>query len=68
MENLNEVLRERCRIDTSKNAFLVKHNGNWSPVTWRETDDKVEKIAAGLIALGLQHGEIRVQKFFLLRT
>jgi len=57
MENLNEVLRERCRIDTSKNAFLVKHNGNWSPVTWREVDDKVEKIAAGLIALGLQHGD-----------
>jgi len=36
MENLNEVLRERCRIDASKNAFLVKRNGNWNPVTWRE--------------------------------
>lgn len=57
MENLNEVLRERCRIDASKNAFLVKRNGNWNPVTWREVDKKVEKIAAGLLSLGLQHGD-----------
>jgi len=57
MENLNEVLKERCRIDASKNAFLVKRNGNWKPVTWREVDEKVEKIAAGLLALDLQHGD-----------
>jgi len=57
MENLNEVLRERCRIDASKNAFLVKRNGNWNPVTWREVGKKVEKIAAGLLSLGLQHGD-----------
>lgn len=57
MENLNEVLKARCRIDASKNAFLIKRNGNWNPVTWREVDKKVEKIAAGLLALGLQHGD-----------
>lgn len=57
MENLNEVLRERCHIDASKNAFLVKRNGNWNPVTWGEVDEMVEKIAAGLLAIGLQHGD-----------
>jgi len=57
MENLNEVLRERCRIDASKHAFLVKRNGNWNPVTWREVDEKVDKIAAGLLSLGLRNGD-----------
>ena len=57
MENLNAVLRERCRNDASKNAFLVKQNGNWNPVTWREVDEKVDKIAAGLLSIGLENGD-----------
>ena len=57
MENLNAVLRERCRNDASKNAFLVKQNGNWTPVTWREVDEKVDKIAAGLLSIGLENGD-----------
>lgn len=57
MENLNDLLKNRCRTDAAANAFLVKHDGRWRPVTWQDVDDKVEKIAAGLIALGLRHGD-----------
>ena len=35
-----------------------KLNGTWQPVTWREFAEQVRAFAAGLIAAGIQPGEI----------
>jgi long-chain acyl-CoA synthetase len=56
MENLVEMLKERCRVDPDKTAYLVKENEKWSALTWAEVDEKVEYLAAGLVSLGLDHG------------
>jgi len=57
MKHLSEMVRERCRIDSEKTAFLVKENNTWNPVFWSEVDEQVEKIAAGLLSLGLKPGD-----------
>jgi len=57
MENLVETFKERCRADADKAAYLVKDGGEWSTVTWSEVDGKVEKLAAGLVSLGLAPGD-----------
>lgn len=55
--NLIEMVNDRCRKDANKTAFLVKKDGKWNPVTWGEVDRRVERIAAGLRALGVQTGD-----------
>ncbi len=57
MENLVEMVLARCRKDPNKTAFLVKRQGNWHPVTWAEVDKKTDRIAAALIASGMQPGD-----------
>jgi len=57
MKNLVDMLKDRCRKDSAKNAFLVKQNKKWNPVTWAEVDDRTDKIAAGLLSLGLEPGD-----------
>lgn len=55
--NLIQMVSDRCRKDGDKTAFLVKKAGRWNPVTWGEVDRRVERIAAGLRALGVQTGD-----------
>jgi long-chain acyl-CoA synthetase len=57
MKNLVDMLKDRCRRDSDKTAFLVKHNKDWHPVTWGKVDDKTDKIAAGLLSLGMKPGD-----------
>lgn len=57
MKNLVEMLKQRSALDSDKTAFLVKRNGEWNPVTWSEVDEKTDKIAAALIASGVQSGD-----------
>jgi long-chain acyl-CoA synthetase len=35
-------------------AFLYPQNGDWESVTWQQVGERIERIAAGLIALGIQ--------------
>ena len=57
MKHLVDVLKESCRTDAEKNAFLVKQNGRWEPVTWAEVDKRSDRIAAALISAGLAKGD-----------
>jgi len=57
MKHLAEMVRERCRLDSKKTAFLVKENNQWNPVLWSQVDEQAEKIAAGLLSLGLKTGD-----------
>jgi len=56
MQTLVEMVKDRCRKDASKTAFLVKKNGQWQPVSWSHVDDQSKKIAAGILSLGIQPG------------
>ncbi len=57
MENLSMMVRDRCKKDTEKTAFLMKEDNNWNGITWGEVDIEVEQIAAGLIDLGVSQGD-----------
>lgn len=57
MENLAELVRDRCQKDAGKKAFLVKKNRKWEEVTWSEVDKKVDLIAGGLLNLGVKSGD-----------
>ncbi|RPJ79313.1 MAG: hypothetical protein EHJ94_08230 [Deltaproteobacteria bacterium] len=53
MQTLVEMLKKRCEKDASKTAFLIKQEGRWQPVSWSYVNDRSEKIAAGLLSLGI---------------
>ncbi len=44
------------RVDTTpdKEAFRYLHDGEWVSVTWQNTAARVESLAAGLLALGIE--------------
>ena len=48
---------ERVAMTPHAEAFRYPNNGGWTSVTWRQIGDRVELIAAGLIALGIQPEE-----------
>jgi long-chain acyl-CoA synthetase len=56
MQTLVEMLKNRCEKDASRTAFLIKKEGSWQPVSWSYVDDQSEKIAAGLLSLGIKPG------------
>jgi long-chain acyl-CoA synthetase len=58
MEKLTDLLRTRRRESADRTAYLVRANGGWKPITWSEADDRVDRIAAGLVDLGLQPGDV----------
>lgn len=57
VKNLAEMIRYRCNTDSVNIAFLEKKHKKWQPVSWGDVNKKVEKIAAGLIYLGLKTGD-----------
>ncbi len=56
MKTLVEMLKNRCEKDAPKTAFLIKQEGRWQPVSWSYVNDRSEKIAAGLLSLGIKPG------------
>jgi len=54
--NMAVMFRERVRKSPSNEAYRypVADGQPWASVTWKETGDRVEKLAAGLLALGLE--------------
>ncbi len=58
MEKLTDLLRARRAGSPDQTAYLVRQDGRWEPMTWKEVDERVDRIAAGLVALGIRHGEV----------
>ncbi len=57
MNHLVDVLKERCRTDADNAAFLVKRDDRWEPTTWADVDAESDRIAAALLAVGLEKGD-----------
>jgi long-chain acyl-CoA synthetase len=45
---------DRVQATPNKEAFRHLENGQWVSVTWRQARERVECLAAGLLALGIQ--------------
>ena len=58
MEHLIDVFKKRCDQTPDKTAFLVKQKGEWNPVTWSEADKQSDRIAAGLLSIGISPGSV----------
>ncbi|HEX2895930.1 MAG TPA: long-chain fatty acid--CoA ligase [Marmoricola sp.] len=54
--NMAAMFLERVERTPSHEAYRypIADDQPWASLTWRETGDRVEKLAAGLLALGLQ--------------
>jgi long-chain acyl-CoA synthetase len=55
MNTVAQILRWRCQTSPQKTAYLVHNGSKWQPFTWAEVDKIADKIAAGLLSLGLAH-------------
>jgi len=58
MEKLTDLLRTRRAESADQTAYQVRIDGQWKPITWAEADERVDRIAAGLAALGIQPGDV----------
>ncbi|BBX45914.1 long-chain fatty acid--CoA ligase [Mycobacterium cookii] len=52
--NVAALLFERVDATPDKEAFRHQRDGEWISVTWRDTAARVESLAAGLLALGIE--------------
>jgi long-chain acyl-CoA synthetase len=44
---------QRVEASADKEAFRYPENGGWTSVTWKQTAERVDALAAGLLALGV---------------
>ena len=52
--SLAALFFQRVKESPDKEAFRYLDGTNWESVTWQETGERVEPLAAGLLALGIQ--------------
>ena len=52
-----QMFRARVAATPNGEAFRFPDNGRWASVTWRQVGERVERIAAGLISLGIKPEE-----------
>ncbi len=57
--SLGQLFLDRAAATPAADAFAYPSGGGWTTLSWAETEAKVTKMAAGLLALGL-HAEERV--------
>jgi long-chain acyl-CoA synthetase len=55
--NLAASFLDRVKASADKEAFRYLEGGDWASATWRQTADRVEALAAGLLALGIRPEE-----------
>ena len=53
--NVAVQFRERVASSSHREAFRYPRGGSWESVTWGETGEHVNRLAAGLIALGIEN-------------
>ena len=53
--NVPVQFRDRVTASSNREAYRYPVGETWESVTWAETGDRVNKLAAGLIALGIEH-------------
>ena len=58
MEKLTDLLRKRRAESPDRTAYMVRTDGRWKPITWKEADERVDRIAAGLVEGGLRSGDV----------
>ena len=52
--NFAALFVDRLKASPDKEAFRYLDHGEWVSVTWRDTASRVESLAAGLLALGIE--------------
>ena len=52
--NVASMFLERVQKSADREAFRYLVAGDWVSATWRQTADRVERLAAGLLALGIE--------------
>ena len=52
--NVASMFLDRVQRSADKDAFRYLVAGEWVSATWRQTADRVEALAAGLLALGIE--------------
>jgi long-chain acyl-CoA synthetase len=52
--HVGRLFLDRIQQTPDAEAFRYRENGQWRSLTWQQTSDQVECLAAGLIALGVQ--------------
>jgi long-chain acyl-CoA synthetase len=53
--NVAVQFRERVSTSAHREAYRYPRGESWESVTWGETGDRVTRLSAGLIALGVEH-------------
>jgi long-chain acyl-CoA synthetase len=56
-ENLTTRLWHRASSGSSREILRYWEGGAWRGVTWQQLGDRVERVAGGLIALGVRRGD-----------
>jgi long-chain acyl-CoA synthetase len=57
MSNLVQLFFDRVEASPDKEAFRYLKDGQWVSMTWEDTATRVELLAAGLLALGIEPEE-----------
>jgi len=52
--NVGRQFLDRVKASASREAYRYPRGEQWESVTWQEAGDRVTKVAAGLVALGLE--------------
>jgi len=53
--NVAVQFQERVKSSSGREAFRYPKGESWESITWGETGDRVTRLAAGLIALGIEN-------------
>ncbi len=56
-QTIYDLLRVHAGERPHETAALARRHGSYAPLTWSALDDRVQRLARGLVALGLEPGE-----------
>jgi long-chain acyl-CoA synthetase len=56
-EHVARLLLDRVQATPAAEAFRYRSGAEWISLSWQQTSDAVERLAAGLIALGVRPGQ-----------
>ncbi len=57
LASLAEMFHQTCSKNPAKVGMMYKRNGSYQPITFGEMKEGVEKLAAGLAAIGVKKGD-----------